>query len=58
MDSIAYINPPFVFTAQGKRHELKDIQGTPRVGAVIDDTLTIVGNANDSECVGGVCPIK
>ncbi len=36
---IEFINHPFVFTDAGTRHEISEIKGTPRVGAVLDDEL-------------------
>jgi len=55
---IEFINHPYVFTDAGTRHEIKDIKGTPRVGAVLDENLNIVGSDVDTDCVSGVCPIK
>ena len=55
---IDYINYPWVFTDTGKRYLIKEIKGTPRVGAVLDEELKVLSNSNDSDCVSGVCPIK
>lgn len=55
---IEFINHPFVFTDAGTRHEISEIKGTPRVGAVLDDELNVLSSAMDTDCVSGVCPIK
>ena len=55
---IEFINYPYVFTDAGTRHEIKEIKGTPRVGALLDAELNVLGNSMDTDCVSGVCPIK
>ena len=56
---IEFINYPFVFTDQGTRHEISEINGNPRVGAVLDEELNVVnGAAVDVDCINGVCPVK
>lgn len=55
---IEFINYPYVFTDEGTRHEISEINGTPRVGAMLDEELNVLNNAVDSDCVNGVCPIK
>ena len=55
---IDFINYPFVFTDAGTRHEISEIKGTPRVGAILDEELNVLGSSVDSDCVNGVCPIK
>lgn len=57
--SIIAIFPPRVILANNEAITLKDIEGSVRVGAVIDlDTMKIIGNNVDPDCVGGVCPIR
>ena len=48
---------PYVYTDTGERIEIKDLQGAIVKGAMIDDNNNVV-SGSDSECVGGVCPIK
>ncbi len=55
---IDFINYPFVFTDAGTRHQINEIKGTPRVGAVLDDELNVLSNAVDTDCINGVCPVK
>lgn len=55
---IEFINVPYVFTDAGTRHEIREINGTPRVGAMLDEQLNVLNNTVDSDCVNGVCPIK
>jgi len=55
---IEFINYPYVFTDAGTRHNVNEIKGTPRVGAMLDQDLQVMNNAVDSDCVNGVCPIK
>ncbi|BES65001.1 hypothetical protein SANA_14400 [Gottschalkiaceae bacterium SANA] len=55
---IEFINHPYVFTDAGTRHEIKEIHGIPRVGAVLDADLNVLGSSMDTDCVSGVCPIK
>lgn len=56
--TIEFINYPYVFTDQGTRHEISEIKGTPRVGAVLDADLNVLSSAVDTDCVNGVCPVK
>lgn len=55
---IEFINYPYVFTDAGTRHNVTEIKGTPRVGAMLDQDLQILNNAVDSDCINGVCPVK
>ena len=55
---IEFINYPFVFTDEGTRHNISEINGTPRVGAMLDNQLNVLNNAVDSDCINGVCPVK
>ncbi len=55
---IDFINYPFVFTDEGTRHQISEIKGTPRVGAMLDAELNVLNNAVDSDCINGVCPVK
>lgn len=55
---IEFINYPYVFTDAGTRHMINEIKGTPRVGAMLDEDLTVQNQAMDSDCINGVCPIK
>lgn len=59
---IDFIQPPFVFTADGKRLVLDKIDGNVRIGSSIEEQENgrwkVVGNNVDPDCVGGVCPIK
>lgn len=55
---IEFINYPFVFTDEGSRLHVEEIQGTPRVGAELDNDLNVMSNVTNSDCVNGVCPIR
>lgn len=55
---IEFIAYPYVFTDEGTRHHIKEITGTPRVGSELDEELTVMNNTANSDCVGGVCPIR
>jgi hypothetical protein len=61
---IVHIQPPYVFTDDGKRIEIDEIRGFPRVGQELrfdekaGHSYDILAITNDSECVSGVCPIK
>ncbi len=55
---IEFINFPFVFTDEGTRHHVSEINGTPRVGCELDQELNVMNNNVNSDCVGGVCPIR
>jgi len=55
---IEFINYPYVFTDEGTRHNISEINGTPRVGSVLDEALNVMSQDVDSDCVNGVCPIK
>ena len=55
---IEFINYPFVFTDEGSRHHVQEINGTPRVGAELDKELKVLSNVTNSDCVNGVCPIR
>ena len=55
---IEFINYPYVFTDKGTRHNVSEIKGTPRVGAMLDGNLKVQNNVVDSDCINGVCPVK
>lgn len=55
---VEYINYPFVFTDDGKRINVAEIKGTPRVGSELDEDLKVLNNTTNSDCVNGVCPIR
>lgn len=55
---IEFISYPYVFTDEGTRHHVEEITGTPRVGAELDEKLKVISDTSNSDCVGGVCPIK
>lgn len=52
----------YVFTDTGKRISVDEICGVPKPGYEIiegvDGEYNILASTNDSECVGGVCPVK
>lgn len=52
----------WVYTDDGDRISVHDIDGKPRVGAELigssDGYYEVLASATDSDCVGGVCPIK
>jgi hypothetical protein len=50
---IEFINYPFVFTDDGRRLHINELNGTPRVGSLIDEEMNIVSGNNDDGCVGG-----
>lgn len=45
---INFISYPFVFTDTGRRIEIDKINGTPRVGATLDEELNVKGNAEEA----------
>lgn len=58
---IDFIHYPYAFTNDGKRIDVREIEGNPHVGVVLEvvnDKYRVKGIADDSDCVGGVCPIK
>lgn len=55
---IEFINYPYVFTDEGTRHNIGEIKGIPRVGSVLDESLNVLSQDVDSDCVSGVCPVK
>lgn len=59
---IEYIKFPYIFTDTGERINLLDVEGVAKVGyeleTVENGKYKIVASTSDSECVGGVCPIK
>lgn len=55
---IVHVAYPYVITDKGTRHHVKEIKGTPRVGSEIDEELNVLNNTANSDCVGGVCPIR
>lgn len=55
---IEFINYPYIFTDNGKRLNISEVNGTPRVGAMLDDQLNVLNQAQDSDCISGVCPVK
>lgn len=55
---VEFINYPYVFTDEGTRHHVEEINGTPRVGSEIDKNMTVQSNTMNSDCVNGVCPIR
>jgi hypothetical protein len=55
---IDYIYPPFIFTDNGKRILIKDLKGTPRIGAELSEDLEVIGTIDNGECINGVCPIR
>ena len=52
---IDYIYPPFIFTDNGKRILIKDLTGTPRIGADLTDDLEVITSLVDADCMNGVC---
>jgi len=58
---IDFIHYPYAFTNDGKRIDVREIEGHPYVGVVlelVDNKYRVKGISDDSECVGGACPIK
>jgi len=58
---INFIHYPYAFTNDGKRIDVREIEGNPHVGVVLEvvnDKYRVKAISNDSDCVGGVCPIK
>jgi hypothetical protein len=62
---VVYIQYPHVYTDDGQRIQIENIEGHPKIGSelinapVTFDKLWIVqAVTSDSECVSGVCPIK
>lgn len=55
---IDYIYAPFVFTDTGRRIPISELSGDPKVGAELSDTLEVLSNTTDENCVNGVCPIR
>lgn len=52
----------YVFTDTGERIHVNEICGVPKPGYEleigVDGEYNILASTNDSDCVGGVCPIK
>lgn len=57
-DKIEHITYPYVFTELGRRHHVKELTGTPRVGSEIDEDLVVLTNIIDPNCIGSKCPIR
>jgi len=55
---IVHVQHPYVFTDTNERFEFKEINGTPRVGSELDEELNVLNNTTNTDCVGGVCPIR
>lgn len=55
---IEFINYPYVFTTEGTRHNVSEITGIPRVGAILDKALNVLSQDIDTDCINGVCPVK
>jgi hypothetical protein len=59
---IEFINPPFVFTDDGKRIHFDNIKGQIFKGstlkAINETDYEVTGSEVDPDCVGGVCPVK
>ena len=58
---VEFIQFPFAFTNDGKRINIKEVEGSVRVGSKIEEVegkYRVIGSSNDSECVSGVCPIR
>ncbi|MDO9518438.1 MAG: hypothetical protein Q7J10_10400 [Methanosarcinaceae archaeon] len=58
---IDFIHYPYAFTNDGKRIDVREIEGHPHVGVVIEivgDKYRVAGISDESDCVSGVCPIK
>ena len=45
---IQHISYPYVFTDEGTRHNVSEIKGTPRVGAMLDDDLKVTNGVAES----------
>ncbi|NDL68506.1 hypothetical protein [Anaerotalea alkaliphila] len=68
--TIQFINYPYIYTKCAKRIHADEITGTVRIGAVLEalpvlDDLDysghrykVVGGDVDSDCPGGVCPVR
>lgn len=58
---IDFIHYPYAFTNDGRRIDIREIEGHPQVGVlleIVEDKYRVVGILEDSECVGGVCPVR
>ena len=58
---IEFIKHPFVYTDSGERIEIGEIIGNPKVGSELElenGKYKVMANTSDTECVGGVCPVK
>jgi len=58
---IDFIDYPYAFTNDGRRIDVREIEGHPYVSVVlelVDERYRVKGISEDSECVGGACPIK
>lgn len=59
---IVHVNFPIVYTDSGKEISIASIIGHPKVGADLvaqgDGSYVISAITSDSECVGGVCPVR
>jgi len=58
---IDYINPPWVFTDNGKRINMSEIIGQVRIGCTLGEDgerFKVTGNLADENCLNGVCDLK
>ncbi|NDL68416.1 hypothetical protein [Anaerotalea alkaliphila] len=58
---IEFIQYPYAFTNTGERVDIRTVAGHVRIGATLEpagDGYAVIGSGDDSECVGGACPIK
>lgn len=59
--NVVFIAYPYAFTADGKRVDIRHIEGTVRVGANLqesDGKFKVICNTMDSDCVSGQCPVR
>ena len=57
--TIVSINAPLVIFDNGDDCEIRELKGTPRVGATVDLVrMAVTGNNVNQDCPGGVCPVR
>ena len=60
---IIHIKPPEVYTDDGNKRTLREFEPNIRIGCTVEyDENTkkykVIGDTTDTDCVGGVCPIR
>lgn len=61
-ESVEFIQHPNYFTNHGNRYSFAETDGTPHVGSEVEKQesgrVKVLSSTTNSDCVGGVCPIR